>query len=40
MAKLLGVASCEIGGKTKIKTCIPANTKKEKNKQVKTNLLA
>ena len=35
MAKLLAVASCEIGRKTKIKTCIPANTRKEKNKKVK-----
>ena len=38
MTKFL-VASCEIVGKTKIKTCIPANAIKEKNKQVKTNLL-
>ena len=30
MTKLLAVASCEIGGKTKIKTGILANTKKEK----------
>ena len=40
MTKLLAVASCEVGGRTKIKSCIPANTKKEKNKEVKTNLLA
>ena len=40
MTKLLAVASCEIGGKTKIKSWIPANTKKEKNKRVKTNLQA
>ena len=41
MTKLLAVlVSCEIGGKTKIKSYIPANTKKEKNKQVKTSLLA
>ena len=39
MTKLLAVANFEIGGKTKIKSCIPANTKKEKNKQVKNNLL-
>ena len=29
MTKLLALASCEIGGKTKIKSCIPAKTKKE-----------
>ena len=40
MTKLLGVPSCEIGGKTKIKSCIPAKIKKEKNRQAKTNLLA
>ena len=40
MTKLHAVAICEIGGKNKIKSCIPANTKKEKNKQVKSNLLA
>ena len=40
MTKLLAVASCEIGGKTKTKASISANTKKEKNKQVKSNLLA
>ena len=40
MARLLAVASCEIRGKTKIKSWIPAKTKKEKNKQVKTNMLA
>ena len=39
MTKLLAVASCEIGGKTKIKSWIPAKTNKEKNKQVKANLL-
>ena len=40
MTKLLVVlVSCEIGGKTKIKSSIQANTKKEKNKLVKTNLL-
>ena len=37
MTRLLAVASCEIGGKTKIKSWIPAKTKMEKNKQVKTN---
>ena len=30
MTKLLAVASCEIEGKTKIKSYIPAKTKKEK----------
>ena len=40
MTKLLAVASCEIGGETKLKSCILANTKKGKNKQVKTDLLA
>ena len=40
MTKLHAVAICETGGKNKIKSCIPANTKKEKNKQVKSNLLA
>ena len=30
MTKLLAVANCEIGGKTKIKSWIPAKTKKEK----------
>ena len=35
MTKLLAVASCEIGGKTKIKTCILAKTKKEKKNKLK-----
>ena len=30
MTKLVAVASCEIGGKTKIKSSIPANNQKEK----------
>ena len=39
MTKLLAVASLQIRVKTKIKSYLPANTKKGKNKQVKTNLL-
>ena len=39
MIKSLAVTSYEIWEKTKIKSCIPTKTKKEK-KQVKTNLLA
>ena len=34
MTKFLAVA-CEIEEKTRIKTCIPANTKKEKKKKSK-----
>ena len=36
MTKLVAVASCEIGGKTKFKSSIPANTKKKK-KQTSQN---